>query len=88
MQEHGQLDTLLYNAGGGETTFFSRRGDLSSAHYELQLNYMGLLSCLRYALPYLLNAKGRIVGISSIGGLIELPRHLPTTALNSLCVAF
>lgn len=73
VSHYGQLDTLLYNAGGGETTSFANRQDLSSAYEELELNYMGLLYSLFYALPHLKEVHGRIVGVSSMGGLLGLP---------------
>src|SRR5512140_2678562 len=71
--EFGRVDTLLYNAGGGITRRFDARADLDGAHTEMALNYFGLVACVRHALPHLKAARGRIIGVSSMGGVIGLP---------------
>jgi short-subunit dehydrogenase len=69
----GRIDTLLYNAGGGQTSRFDARPDLADARHEMAINYFGLASCVHGALPYLKLTQGRIVGVSSMGGVIGLP---------------
>jgi short-subunit dehydrogenase len=39
----------------------------------MALNYFGLLACVQAALPHLKETRGRIVGVSSMGGVIGLP---------------
>lgn len=73
VEKYGHIDTLLYNAGGGQTVRFDARRGLAEAHEEMALNYFGLASCIQHALPYLKLTEGRIVAVSSLGGLIGLP---------------
>jgi NAD(P)-dependent dehydrogenase (short-subunit alcohol dehydrogenase family) len=39
----------------------------------MDVNYWGTVYCTKYALPYLLETKGSLVGVISIGGYIGLP---------------
>ncbi len=90
----GRIDTLLFNAGGGETRRFDALPDLTSARDEISLNYVGLVNCVYYALPHLKPTRGRIAAVSSMGGLIGLPgtaayngaKHAARGFLNSLRV--
>lgn len=72
VQEFGKIDTLLYNAGSGKTGYFATYSDIDHITDEIELNYYGLVYCLHYALPYLRQGKGRVVGVCSMGGIISL----------------
>ena len=39
----------------------------------MDVNFWGTVYCTKYALPYLLNSKGSVVGVSSIAGVKGLP---------------
>jgi short-subunit dehydrogenase len=39
----------------------------------MDVNYWGTVYCTKYALPYLLEQKGSVVGVISTGGYIGLP---------------
>jgi short-subunit dehydrogenase len=39
----------------------------------MQVNYMGAVYCTHHALPHLLKAQGRIVGIASLTALVGVP---------------
>ena len=39
----------------------------------MDVNFFGALSCCYYARPHLLESAGRIVNVSSLGGLLALP---------------
>lgn len=80
VREFGKIDTLLYNAGSGNTGYFTSYSNLDSISEEIKLNYYGLVYCLHYAIPYLRQEKGRIVGVCSMGGIIGLPG---TTGYNA-----
>jgi short-subunit dehydrogenase len=90
----GRVDTLLYNAGGGETRKFEGWPDLANARAEIELNYIGMLACVQNALPHLRHSKGRVVAVSSMGGVAGLPgtstynasKHAMRGFLNSLRV--
>ena len=94
VQEFGRIDTLLYNAGSGNTGYFSSYSNIGFINQEIQLNYYGLVYCLHYALPYITEQKGRIVGVCSMGGIIGLPgtagynasKHAMRGFLNTLRV--
>ncbi len=68
-----RIDTLLYNAGKGYPQRFDKMTDLSSIRNEINLNYLGLVSCVFYALPHLKLTKGQIVAVSSFGSFVGIP---------------
>ena len=73
MAAYERIDTLLYNAGKGYPRRFDKLPDLSSIHNEIKLNYLGLVSCVYYALPHLKTTQGRIVAVSSFGSFVGIP---------------
>ena len=70
---YGRVDTLLYNAGRGWPGRFVDLTDLATLRQEVALNYLGLVSCVFYALPDLKRTRGRIVAVGSLGGLVGIP---------------
>ena len=73
ISEFGRLDTLVCNAGMTMWARFADIDDMSVLERIMQVNYMGAVYCTHYALPHLLAAKGRIVGVASLTGLIGVP---------------
>lgn len=71
----GALDYLIANAGQGMWTRFSDLGDPDELNDLMQLNYMGVVYSLFYALPHLRKNKGSFVAISSIQGVIPVAYH-------------
>ncbi len=71
--EYGRIDTLLNNAGLGYPKPFANLPDLHTMRMEIDLNYMGTVYCTYYALPYLKQTRGRLVGVNSFGGQIGIP---------------
>ncbi len=69
----GRIDTLLYNAGKGYPQRFETLLDLSTIRKEITLNYLGLVHCVFYTLPYLKKTRGRLVAVSSFGSFVGLP---------------
>lgn len=47
--------------------------DLSVIRCLMDTNFYGTVYCTKYALPYLLEAKGSVVGIISTAGFVGLP---------------
>lgn len=68
----GRIDVLINNAG------ISMRALLRDLHPDvlrqvMDTNFWGTVYCTHAALPYLLESKGSVVGISSIAGFKGLP---------------
>ena len=71
--EYHRIDTLINNAGITMWARFEEIQDLSLLEWIIQVNYLGSLYCTYYALPYLKQTKGRIVGVSSLTGKTGVP---------------
>jgi len=68
----GRIDILINNAGISMRALFENT-DLSVIKQLMDVNFWGTVHCTKYALPYLLQEKGSLVGISSIAGYKGLP---------------
>jgi len=73
IETYGRIDVLLANAGYGRPKRFEALRDLSTLKGEIELNYYGVVHCAYYALPYLKQSKGRLVGVCSFGGQVGIP---------------
>jgi len=67
-----QIDVLINNAGISMRALFEET-DLNVIKNVMNINFWGCVYCTKYALPYLLQSKGSIAGISSIAGYVGLP---------------
>ena len=76
----GRLDMLINNAGMAATALLDDFPDLSLFRQTLGVNLYGAVYCTYYALPYLKQSKGRIVAISSLGGIAAVPYNTPYCA--------
>ncbi|MDW3210270.1 MAG: SDR family oxidoreductase [Reichenbachiella sp.] len=63
----GSLDVLICNAGISMRAMFEDL-DLKVFREVMDINFMGTVNYVKYALPHLLESKGTIIGISSING--------------------
>ena len=54
--------------------------ELSSFKQVMNVNFYGTVYCTKYALPYLIETKGSLVGIISVAGHVALPARSAYTA--------
>ena len=73
VREYGRIDTLINNAGVGMWAMFDQVQDITIFERLLRANYLGSVYCTFYALPYLKQTRGRIVGVSSLAGKTGVP---------------
>lgn len=69
----GKLDILINNAG---VAYKKRLEETTLEEYEktIDTNLKGVFLCTKYAIPYIRESKnGKIINISSVGGLHGLP---------------
>ncbi|MBR2015101.1 MAG: SDR family oxidoreductase [Alistipes sp.] len=72
VERFGGIDVMICNAGISMRALFDDL-DLSVLHRLMDVNFWGTVYCTKYALPYLQQSKGSLVGISSVAGIHGLP---------------
>lgn len=72
IDKFGRIDILINNAGISMRATFQEL-DLNVIRRLMDTNFWGTVYCTKYALPYLLESKGSVVGVISTAGHIGLP---------------
>jgi NAD(P)-dependent dehydrogenase (short-subunit alcohol dehydrogenase family) len=72
----GRIDVLVNDAGTIEVGPLSTMTTDDFAE-SMDINFWGAFNVAHHGLPYLKAGEGRIVNISSIGGLLSMPHLLP-----------
>jgi len=88
LEEYGRIDTLVNNAGVGSSARFDQLTDIPIFEKVIQVNFYGCVYCTYYALPYLKETRGRLVGISSLAGKIARPKSSSYSASKHAMVGF
>lgn len=68
----GTIDILINNAGISMRALFQDTS-LDTMRQVMDINFWGAVYCTWYALPYIIENKGTVAGISSIAGYRGLP---------------
>jgi len=72
IEKYGTIDILINNAGISMRAIFTDL-DLSVIRRLMDVNFWGTVYCTKYAIPYLIENRGSIVGVSSVAGFHGLP---------------
>ncbi|OIK05221.1 SDR family oxidoreductase [Streptomyces monashensis] len=70
--EHGRLDALINNAGAA-TVGTIEQMDLDDVRSAMEVNFFGVVATTRAALPHLRAARGRVITVTSVGGVLGQP---------------
>lgn len=80
LAEQGRIDVLINNAGF-HLTGAAQENSLEEIHAQMDINFYGAVNMTKSVLPIFLEQQsGKIINVSSIGGLLSLPY---TSAYNA-----
>ena len=86
--QYGALDILVNNAGIGASGRFEEVTDLTIFETLMRVNYLGSVWCTAHALPHLKRSRGRLVAISSLTGLVGVPKRSAYAATKHAMAGF
>ena len=72
IEKYGTVNILVNNAGLSMRAAFIDV-DLKVLHRLMDVNFWGTVYCTKYALPYLIENRGSLIGVSSVAGFHGLP---------------
>jgi len=84
----GRIDILINNAGRSAHALFEEVPDLGWYEELMRINLWGSAWCTQAALPQLKAARGRIVAVSSLAGLIGVPGRTAYSASKFAMTGF
>nr|WSX51768.1 SDR family NAD(P)-dependent oxidoreductase [Streptomyces sp. NBC_00974] len=70
--EHGRLDAVVNNAGAGSVGTIEQHG-MEPVRSAMEVNYFGVVELTRAALPHLRAHGGRVITVTSVGGVVGQP---------------
>ncbi|ALK97655.1 short-chain dehydrogenase [Massilia sp. WF1] len=84
----GRIDMLVNNAGRSAHALFEEVPDLGWYEELMRINLWGSVWCTQAALPWLKAARGRIVAVSSLAGLVGVPGRTAYSASKFAMTGF
>ncbi len=72
IKQFGTIDILINNAGVSMRSLVSDV-EIDTIRKVMDINFWGTVYCTKFALPYILQNNGTVVGVSSIAGYRGLP---------------
>ncbi|MER5729410.1 SDR family NAD(P)-dependent oxidoreductase [Streptomyces sp. NPDC002138] len=70
--EHGGLDAVVNNAGAGYVGTIEQHG-MEPVRTAMEVNYFGVVELTKAALPHLRASRGRVITVTSVGGVVGQP---------------
>ncbi|MGW7098948.1 SDR family NAD(P)-dependent oxidoreductase [Streptomyces sp. NPDC054838] len=70
--EHGRLDAVVNNAGAGFAGTVEQQG-MGPVRAAMEVNYFGVVELTLAALPHLRASGGRLITVTSVGGVVGQP---------------
>ncbi|MFF9914769.1 SDR family NAD(P)-dependent oxidoreductase [Streptomyces sp. NPDC013457] len=70
--EHGHLDAIVNNAGAGFVGTIEQHG-MEQVRSVMEVNFFGVVELTRAALPHLRASGGRVITVTSVGGVVGQP---------------
>ncbi|OON62669.1 short chain dehydrogenase [Massilia sp. KIM] len=84
----GRIDALVNNAGRSAHALFEQVEDLGWYEDLMRVNLWGSVWCTQAALPHLKAARGSIVAVSSLAGLVGVPGRTAYSATKFAMTGF
>ncbi|MFF3067851.1 SDR family NAD(P)-dependent oxidoreductase [Kitasatospora sp. NPDC057904] len=69
---YGRLDAVVNNAGAGRVGTIEQDG-MEPVRFTMEVNYFGVVEVTRAAMPHLRASGGRVVTVTSVGGVVGQP---------------